>query len=120
MCAAWGAALLIAAASRAWLAAPAGILFALGYLCSQKAAYVAAVPAVILAVRLTPGLELRAFNGRRAVVLLLIAAFGLAAAIVLFDVVVSGYYVPSGSTTIAAGFNTFAYYRQLFGMRAYR
>lgn len=120
MFACWGAACLLASLRRPALAAPAGLLFALGYLCTQKAAYVAALALVILVIRLTPDLDLRAARWRQGAAILLLSGAGFIATIALFGFVVSRFYEPASVTTFQGGLGTFAYYRRLFGYRAYR
>ncbi|MGH9386930.1 MAG: glycosyltransferase family 39 protein [Vicinamibacterales bacterium] len=114
MFAVWGGVALLASTRRAWLAALAGAGFGLGFLCSQKALYVAALAATLLAVRLAPDLKPRTAPWRRGVVLIVIAGSASLAVVVAFRVIVSAFYQPQTMTSLSAGFSTFADYRSVF------
>lgn len=119
MFACWGGVLLLASSRHRWLAAAAGAMFALGYLCSQKALYIAALALVLLMMRLAPELRLRAIAWRRALALLTMAAASALAVAAGYRIALSFFYDPPVALSLQATFNTFEFYRAVFGYRAY-
>lgn len=119
MFACWGGAALLASWRRLPLAAPAGILFALGYLCSQKAAYVGALVLVLFAARVAPDLRRTAREWRRGLTILSLAGASFLLTVAGFSAVVSNFYSLPATTTLEQGLNSFAYYRAAWGYRAY-
>ena len=117
-CAIWGGVALLA--SRRWpaVAAVAGFAIGVGYLFSQKAVYVGALVAIVAAGDLFVDRELRL---RREAVRVGLVLAGGALAIVLYRVFVSNLFdAPPEAVTLEHGFNTFHWYRHIFGMRMYR
>lgn len=119
MFAVWGAVALVSSKRRTWMSLLAGVLFALGFLCSQKALYVMGLGATLLACELSPGLKPSWATLRRAALLLGLAGVACAAIVAAFSPLVSVLYRPAASTSIADGFSASGYYRALFGYRAY-
>jgi hypothetical protein len=114
----WGAVCLASSSRRAVLAVPAGLLFALGYLSSQKAVYVGLL-ALIIFLLTPPKGRSHQFAWRRVALIVLITGVSALAAVALYGVAVSFFYKLSPLQTFDAALNTFSYYRAVFGYRAY-
>jgi hypothetical protein len=119
MFACWGAVLLLASPGRRMWAAAAGVLFALGYFSSQKAVYVVALAGVLLLMRLARDGSLRSIQWRQGLEVLTIAAAGALAAVGVYSVAVTRFFIPPTPLSVEGTLNTFAFYRAVFGYRAY-
>jgi hypothetical protein len=115
----WGGVLLLASSRRRMLAIAAGALFGLGYLASQKAVYIAALSVLLLLTRLAREHASRTHAARRAVESLVITAIGGVAVLASYGLLLSLFYVPPAQGTLGRTFDTFAFYRAVFGYGAY-
>ena len=122
---AWGAALLVASRRRAWLGLAAGVAFGVGWLGTQKLAYVAALAGLLAA----GDLALRAeWRGRREIARA--AGMALGAALVVLGwrwIVSSAFAVAPGHSAIAGTspetvrnyLDVFHFYRETIGYSQY-
>jgi hypothetical protein len=122
---AWGAVLLLASRRRAWLALVAGVAFGVGWLGTQKLAYIAALAGLLAAGDLALRTEWR---GRRELTRAAGTAFG--AALVVFGwrwFVSSAFAVAPGHAAIAGAspetvrnyLDVFHFYRETIGYSQY-
>src|SRR5262245_4050525 len=121
MFAGWGGAALLAARShrRPWLGIASGVLFALGILCSQKAGYIGGLASILFGASLARERDsLRVW--RREAFLLAAAAAAFVVTLAAYFGIVSIFFRPPRVATLEGQLDTFAYYRNVFGFRAYR
>jgi hypothetical protein len=113
----WAAVLLLGSRARPGKAVAAGILLGLGYLCTQKLLYVAALGAVLALADLyvNPG-----FRARRELTRALLCAAAMLVVCGAFAPLVSLFMKSAPATDVEQGLKTFAYYRATFGFRVYR
>ena len=118
MFAAWAGVLLSLAWRRQWFAVPAGLSFALGYLCSQKAVYLAPLAVGLLSLQLLRQGKVTMPRIWRAGTMV-----GLAAGVAFLSIIGLRVALLDGGAQVAnsvqAELGTFAYYRSVFGFRAY-
>ena len=112
----WGSVLLLASRRRLVLAIPAGLLWAIGYLCTQKLVYIAGLGALLgladLWVRPAP----RWRDGVR----LLLCLLAYLAVLTAYRPIISLFFKPPGAPGLAEGLRALDYYRGFFGFRAYK
>jgi hypothetical protein len=127
MFAAWGGVCLLASCRQLTpgghkarpygLAMAAGVLFALGFLATPKAAYVGVLAAILFVLRLARATHASPLRRGLAVSTAAAASFGVTVA--LYYGIASLFYQPQPIQTVQSGLNAFDYYRSVFGYRAY-
>ncbi len=118
MFATWASVVLLGSTRRLVLALTAGVLFALGFVCSQKAAYVGALGFVLLAFQVFSDRKHTLTEWRRWLAIPPLAAASFIVTFVTYRFLVSLFYEPS-AVSLQAGIGSFDYYRRTFGYRAY-
>lgn len=114
----WGGVCAIASRRRPALALAAGVLCGLGFLASQKAAYVGVLIAVLAA---GDAWIVRDLSWRRDLVRVGLAIAGGVAVIAAFAPVVAALFAPPAhASTLGAGMQLLSIYREISGYRAYR
>jgi hypothetical protein len=113
----WGGVALLASRRKPALAALAGLAFALGYLCSEKALYVVALCGLAAVADLILEPELRWRRESRRVGWML-AGGGLALG--AFRGAVALLFDSAPAPTVGAAMQVFAFYRRVLGFRVYR
>ncbi len=119
MFACWGLVMLLLSTSHALAALVAGVLLALGFLCSQKAIYVGAIATTLLAFHFAANLSARADAWRRGLLLSGLCGLGFVATVQIFELIIQRFFAQQPITTIAIGLDLRSYYRAIFGYRAY-
>jgi hypothetical protein len=112
----WGGVALFASANRARWAFVAGALFAIGYLFSQKAVYITALVAIVVAG--DAFIEGR-IEWRRELVRVCGTCAGAILAIVGYRFVVPLFYATPNTVTVSSGLDLFDFYRRALGYRVY-
>ncbi len=113
----WAGVALLASRNRWWLSAVGGALAATGFLCSQKAVYVAALVGVIVLGDLYID---RSFVWRRELRRVAAAVAGGVLVLVLYHLLVSMFFAPATTVTLDRGLNALTWFRFLLRFRVYQ
>jgi hypothetical protein len=117
----WSATLLVAGRRRVAAVAGAGLLLGIGFLFSQKAAYVGALGVLLFALA---WLGEEGAAGRRrwagGAVRMCVFAAGAMFALGLYRFVLARWVALPPALTVSRGLSTFAFYRKYFGFASYR